>query len=68
MLWSTSGCSAPRPDNLGLKNNLLLHLVQESKLRFEPGERPKTSNSSNSLYKLCRNCKRKAEPGDSVHG
>ena len=24
MLWSTSGCSAPRPDNLGLKNNLLL--------------------------------------------
>ena len=24
MLWSTSGCSEPRPDNLGLKNNLLL--------------------------------------------
>ena len=24
MLWSTSGSSAPRPDNLGLKNNLLL--------------------------------------------
>ena len=24
MLWSTIGCSAPRPDNLGLKNNLLL--------------------------------------------
>ena len=24
MLWSTSGCPAPRPDNLGLKNNLLL--------------------------------------------
>ena len=24
MLSSTSGCSAPRPDNLGLKNNLLL--------------------------------------------
>ena len=24
MLWSTSGCSAPRPDDLGLKNNLLL--------------------------------------------
>ena len=24
MLWSTSGFSAPRPDNLGLKNNLLL--------------------------------------------
>ena len=24
MLWSTSGCSAPRPDNLGLKNNMLL--------------------------------------------
>ena len=24
MLWSTSGCSAPRPDALGLKNNLLL--------------------------------------------
>ena len=24
MLWGTSGCSAPRPDNLGLKNNLLL--------------------------------------------
>ena len=24
MLWNTSGCSAPRPDNLGLKNNLLL--------------------------------------------
>jgi len=24
MLWSTSGCSAPRPGNLGLKNNLLL--------------------------------------------
>ena len=24
MLWSTSGCSAPQPDNLGLKNNLLL--------------------------------------------
>ena len=24
MLWSTSGCSAPRPDNLGLKNKLLL--------------------------------------------
>jgi len=24
MLWSTSGCSAPLPDNLGLKNNLLL--------------------------------------------
>ena len=24
MLWSTSGSSAPRSDNLGLKNNLLL--------------------------------------------
>ena len=24
MLWSTSGSSAPQPDNLGLKNNLLL--------------------------------------------
>ena len=24
MLWSTSGGSVPRPDNLGLKNNLLL--------------------------------------------
>ena len=24
MLWCTSGCSAPRPNNLGLKNNLLL--------------------------------------------
>ena len=24
MFWSTSGSSAPRPDNLGLKNNLLL--------------------------------------------
>ena len=24
MLWSNSGCSGARPDNLGLKNNLLL--------------------------------------------
>ena len=41
MLWSTSGCSAPRPDNLGLKNNLLLSCPKSPNCVLSQASNPK---------------------------